>query len=106
MATLTHKRGDDLEWVVNLTESLVAADVTTWGIRCQVRQTDDTLVQELTITKTSPASGIFSISATDVQTASWTAGTYNVDIEFVDDNSIVFSTSTFSLTMVDDITHD
>ena len=105
MATLTHKQGDTLEWVITLTENDVAVDITSWSIRAQIRN-NDTLIASLTVTKTTAASGIFSVTATPAQTDSWTAGAHQCDIEFTDGSGEVFSTETFSVIVQEDISHD
>lgn len=105
MATITHKRGDTLEWVITLTDNEVAVDITSWTIRSQIRQ-GSTLTQALTITKTNAANGIFNITATAAQTSSWSVGSHSVDIEFSDASSVVFSTETFTLRLLEDISRD
>lgn len=104
MATFTHKKGDDLEWVINLTESGAVADVTSWTITCHVRQTDGTLIQSLTVTKTDPTNGVFSLTAADTDTVDWPLGDHNADIEFVDSTGAKFSTATFNVVVIQDIT--
>lgn len=103
---ITHKKGDDLEWVVNLTESLVPSNITAWSIRAHIRDSSDTLLQALTVTVTNAAGGVFSLTATDTQTATWAVGTYQIDIEFTNGAGLVFSTNTFDLNVVQDISHD
>lgn len=105
MAEITHKKGDTLEWVVTLTENAVAVNITNFTIRAQIRQ-KTTLIATLTTTVTDASGGIFSLTATAASTATWTTGTHSCDIEFTDDNSEVFSTQTFKLKLIDDITYD
>jgi len=105
MAEITHKKGDTLEWVITLTENAVAVDITNFTIKAQIRQTS-TLIATLTSTITDATNGIFSLTATATATASWTTGTHSCDVEFTDDNSEVFSTETFKLKLIDDITYD
>jgi len=104
MATLTHKRGDSLEWVFNYTENSIATDITTYTIACDVKQEDDTLIQALTVTKTDAANGVFSLTATAAQTASWPVGDHKADVEITDGSSNVFSSETFTVSLVKDIT--
>lgn len=104
MATITHKRGDTLEWVVTLTQNGSAVDITDWTITSQVRQ-DTTLVASLTVTKTNSANGEFSLTALASQTASWSLGSHSVDIEFIDGSGFVVSSQTFILALVRDITY-
>lgn len=105
MATITHKQGDTLDWVINLTEGGLAVDITSWSIRAQVRNAD-TLVAALTFTAIDAVNGQFRLSATAAQTDLWAAGNHSVDIEFTDASSIVFSTETFTLTILEDVSHD
>lgn len=104
MATITHKRGDTLEWVVTLTQNGSAVDITDWTITSQVRQ-DTTLVASLTVTKTNSANGEFSLTALASQTVSWSLGSHSVDIEFIDGSGFVVSSQTFILALVRDITY-
>ena len=105
MATITHKQGDTLDWVITLTDGGVAVDLTSWSIRAQIRS-GDTLIASLTVTVVSAATGLFRLSATPVQTDAWSAGQHSCDIEFVDDSSNVFSTETFTVTILEDVSHD
>jgi hypothetical protein len=105
MASVTHKQGDSFEWVVTLTENSVAVDITNYSIRAQIRA-NDTLIAALTVTKTNAAAGIFSVTATAAQTDTWSAGSHQCDIEFTDGLSEVFSTETFDVIILEDISHD
>jgi hypothetical protein len=105
MATINHKQGDTLDWVITLTEGGTAVDITSWTIRAQIRA-GDTLIASLTVTVVDAASGLFRLSATAGQTDSWSAGSHSCDVEFTDDNSIVFSTETFTVSILEDISHD
>jgi len=104
MATITHKQGDTLEWIVTLNEGGNPVDITSYTITAQIRS-NDTLIASLTVIKTNAVNGEFRMSATAVQTDSWSAGAHSCDIEFVDDLSNVFSTETFGVTILEDITH-
>lgn len=105
MATITHKQGDTLEWVIALTEGGSAVDISDWSIRAQIRQ-NDTLIATLTTTVTNSSGGVFSLSATKTATDSWAAGNHSCDIEFTDNTNDVFSTETFVVTIIEDISHD
>jgi|TARA_S200002703_G_scaffold80215_1_gene69142 hypothetical protein len=105
MAEITHKKGDTLEWVISLTENAAAVDISDFSIRAQIRQTS-TLIATLTTTITNASGGVFSLTATATNTASWTVGTHSCDIEFTDNSGDVFSTETFKLKLIDDITYD
>lgn len=104
MATITHKRGDTLEWVVTLTQDEVAVNITDWTITSQIRQ-GTTLTASLTVTKSDAPNGQFTLSATPAQTASWEVGSHSVDIEFINASGYVVSSQTFTLQLVRDITY-
>lgn len=103
--SLRHKQGDTFEWVVTLTDDAQPVDITSWGIRAHIRN-NDTLIAALTITKTDATGGVFTASATAAQTDTWTAGAHQCDIEFTDASSVVLSTDTFDVTILEDISHD
>jgi hypothetical protein len=105
MAKITHKQGDTLEWVITVTENSAAVDITDWSIRAQIRQ-NDTLISALTVTLTDSSNGVLVISATAAQTDSWSAGEHSCDIEFTDSSGEVFSTETFNVIVLEDISHD
>ena len=105
MATITHKQGDTLDWVITLTDGGTEVDVTSWTIRAQIRA-GDTLISSLTLTLVDAANGLFRLSATAAATDTWSAGNHSCDIEFTDDSSNVFSTETFTVVIVEDISHD
>jgi len=105
MATITHKQGDTLDWVVTLTEGGAAVDITSWTIRAHIRNSD-TLIDALTVTVIDAANGQIRLSATPAETDLYSAGTHECDIEFTDASSNVFSTETFAVVVVEDISHD
>jgi|DEB0MinimDraft_6_1074348.scaffolds.fasta_scaffold58930_2 hypothetical protein len=100
---LSHKRGDTLEFICTLSENSVVQDITSWTITCDLKR-EDVLTQELTVTKTDPTNGQFTISATAAQTANWQIGQHQADIEFIDTASFVVSTETFIVNVEKDIT--
>ena len=105
MATITHKQGDTLEWVISLTEGGSAVDISNWSIRAQIRQ-NDTLIATLTTTVTNASGGVFNLTATSTSTDTWAAGNHSCDTEFTDNTNDVFSTETFTVTIIEDISHD
>lgn len=105
MATFTHKQGDSFEWAITLYENDVTVDITLWSIRAQIRN-NDTLIASLTVTKTDAVNGEFALTATPAQTDSWSAGNHKCDIEFTDGSNEVFSTETFDVVVLEDISHD
>ena len=105
MAAVTVKQGDTLEWVVTVSEAGSGVDISAWSIRAQIRQ-GDTLIASLAVTQTEAGSGVLSLTATAAQTDSWSAGTHRCDIEFTDGDGDVFSTETFDVIVLEDISHD
>jgi hypothetical protein len=105
MAIITHKQGDTLEWVITLMDGEFPADISSWVIRAQVRS-GDTLIFNLTVTVVSAIMGQFRLSATAAETDVWPAGSLSCDVEFTDTDSNVFSTETFTITVLEDVTHD
>lgn len=104
MATITHKRGDTFELSATLENQGVAVDITNFTITSQVRQSDDALLQDLTVTKTDAAKGAFTLSATPAQTETWDVQPYDCDIEFIDGGGEVNSSNTFVISVLKDIT--
>ena len=105
MANITHKRWDTLEWVVTLTQNSVAVDITDWTIKSQIRDESSSLIYTFLVTKTDAGDGVFSISATAAQTATWPLGSLLIDIEFIDPTGYVISSQTFTMQIVRDITY-
>lgn len=106
MATFIHKRGDTFSLSSSVENEGVAVDITGWTIESQVRQSDDTLVQALTVTITDAVNGLFTISATALQTESWPIASLLCDIEFTEPSGEVNSTETFTISVQKDITRD
>lgn len=104
MATITHKRGDTFELSCTLENEGVAVDITNFTITSQIRATDDTLLQALTVTKTDSAAGAFTLTATAAQTEAWGPATYDADIEFIEGGGEVNSSQTFTIAVIKDIT--
>lgn len=102
MATITHKIGDTLDWVITLTEGGGPVDLTTWSILAQIRS-GATLVDQLTVTLTDAENGQFRLSATPAETELYTVGAFSCDIQFTDDSSDVFSTETFTVNVIADV---
>jgi len=105
MATINLKQGDTVDWVVTLNEGGAPVDITSWTIRAQIRS-GDTLIFTLTVTVIDASAGQFRLSATPAQSDLWAAGSHSCDIEFTDDSSNVFSTETFKVVVIEDISHD
>lgn len=106
MATITHKRGDTFELSATLENSGNAVDITNFTITSQVRDSDDALLQALTVTVTDAATGAFKVSATPTETETWDIKTYDCDIEFIEGSGEVNSSETFQINVIKDITRD
>lgn len=106
MATIIHKRGDTFELAATLENEGNAVDITNFTITAQVRESDDTLLQALTVTVTDAAAGAFTLSATPAQTETWKVQKYESDIEFIDGGGEVNSSETFIINVIKDITRD
>jgi hypothetical protein len=105
MASVTVKQGDTLEWIIAVTSNDVVLDLTGYAVRAQIRRSD-VLVASLTVTFTNPSAGIMNLTATAAQTDAWPAGTHKCDIEFTDLTGDVFSSDTFDVIVLEDISHD
>ena len=106
MTTITHKRGDTFELSCTLENQGVAVDITNFTITSQLRLSDDTLLQALTVTVTDAAAGAFTLGATATETEGWGIASYECDIEFVEPGNEVNSSETFVLNVIKDITRD
>lgn len=106
MATITHKRGDTFELSCTLENQGVPVDITNFTITSQLRLSDDTLLQALTVTVTDAAAGAFTLGATATETEGWGIASYECDIEFVEGSGEVNSSQTFTVNVLKDITRD
>ena len=110
MATITHKRGDSLELECKLVKDDVAIDITSFTITSQLRDSTDALIADnnfdgsLTITKTSPATGVFTITATATETSEWPLRKAICDVQFVEADGDTTSSETFNIDIVRDVT--
>lgn len=80
----TFKRGDDFSIPMNLTDPGNAdapVDITGWTITSQVRYAKE-LIDNLNVTVTDAANGLFTISLGYTDTASWPIRRLKCDIQF------------------------
>jgi len=110
MKQIKHKQGDTLLLTCTWTDpNGLVVDLTNYTITSKVKVVAGTLFEDtLTTDITSPASGIFILSATATDTALWpvTSGQYGrmfCDVQFSKD-SVVVSTETFEIVVLLDIT--
>lgn len=107
MATIYHKKGDTLSYSCSWKDSSGAAiNLTGYTLASQVRATS--FVDTLTVTVTDAVNGLFSLSATATQTATWpvTDGALSslfCDVQFTLGSTVV-STDTFQIIIAQDIT--
>jgi hypothetical protein len=104
MAIITHKRGDTFELTLTLENQGIAVDITLYTIACQIRDQDDLLIQDLTVTKIDPTNGVFTITATDTETSTWPLLKLDADVEFIEPDATVSSSETFNIQVNKDIT--
>lgn len=104
MSVVILKAGDTLSLAGTYTDSDGAAiSLTGYTIASSVRQSDGTLVENLTCTITVAASGTFSVSATATQTSDWPTESLSCDIEF-SVGGVVVHTDTFTIVVQEAIT--
>lgn len=104
MATINHKRGDTFELTCSLENGGNDVNITGWTVAAQLRQSDDTLVQSLTVTVTDAAAGEFTITAANTETDGWPIAALEVDVEFTETDGSVSSSDTFTINVIKDIT--
>jgi hypothetical protein len=104
MATISHKRGDTFELTCSLENQGNDVDMTGWSIAAQLRKTDDTLVQDMTVTVTDAAAGEFKITAADTETDDWPIENLEIDVQFTEVSGNISSSETFTIAVIKDIT--
>jgi hypothetical protein len=106
MTTLTHKRGDTFELVVNATLNGSPLNLVGWTIRSQLRDMSKNLIKEFDVTPINLSVGSFSLNASSDDTETWKPASYVCDIELIDTNDFVQSSDTISVKVVRDVTRD
>ena len=109
MTTITKKIGDSLNWTCEYKDaSGNPIDLTNIDIKSQARlqKDDDVVLFDLSIgsgiTITDAPNGLYTMLV--INTLSYTRDTFDVDIQFLDAQSIVLSTETFELKMIKGVT--
>jgi hypothetical protein len=86
---LTIARGIDFSETLVFSEDGTAMDLTGWSVFAEARKLPSNTVSfELGAAITTAASGIVTLTLTDVQTEALTAGVYGWDLVFEDDSGI------------------
>ena len=80
MAIVNHIKGDTFQFDFVISQGDTPEDLTSWSIASHLRESDTTLVQVLTVTVTSAASGEFSVSATASEAEAWPTGLLKTDV--------------------------
>lgn len=98
------KRGDTFIFYATLKNTSGAAiDLTGWAIKSQVRNANDSLMDEAVITVTSAVSGQYSIKISD--TSAWVPNEiYSMDIQYTDPADSIISTETLYIAIIKDQT--
>lgn len=102
----TFKRGDDFSIPMNLTDpsnSDAPIDITGWTIASQVRYAKE-LIDDLTVTITDAANGLFTISLGYAATAAWPVRKLKCDIQFDRPSDGRVSSDTFYIDVIEDQT--
>lgn len=96
------KRGDTFSFYANI-KDLDGKPITgaSEKLKCQVRDSLDNLKSELLITEELDTLGKYLFRATD--TSNWPITTLNMDIQF-NDEGIISSSETISVTVIKDVT--
>ena len=100
---IPHKQGDTFKLSCTYMVDGVAAALPD-GIRSQIRYCG-VLVVELDVDRVDPPNGRYDLSSSD-DTSEWPVDTLDQDIQYTTAAGDVFSTETFSVRVVRDVTHD
>ncbi len=110
---ITTTRGDTfaLTIAVKATAGGAASDLTGWTVAAQLRKpsrTNDrgTLIETLTVTIADPTTGVIVLSATAAQTALWTVGAAEFDVQLTRTaDGFVWSSAATAVLIQGDVTH-
>lgn len=110
---ITTTRGDSfaLTIAVKATAGGAASDLTGWTVAAQLRKPSRTndrgaLMEALTVTIADPTTGVIVLSATAAQTALWTVGAAEFDVQFTRTvDGFVWSSPVTAVTIRGDVTH-
>lgn len=110
---ITATRGDTfaLTIAVKVAAGGAASDLTGWTVAAQLRKpsrTNDrgTLIDTLTVTIADPTTGVIVLSATAAQTAMWTVGAAEFDVQLTRTvDGYVWSSAVTAVVIRGDVTH-
>lgn len=105
MITIPIKRGDTLLWTCTYTIDGKPAPLPE-NVRAQLRDKLGALVAELGVERTDPDNGQYTLGVAAGLTQAWPLVRLFGDIEYADADGRVQSTETFSVVVMQDITHD
>lgn len=107
-ASITIKRGDTYSQGGSWTndDDGSAHNLSGYTARAQLRDAADEIVGELTVTIDAGDDGTFEISATAEETEALPVGSYACDLEFTSAGGEVYSSPTFVVRVVADVTRD
>lgn len=103
-AVIQHKRGDTYRISVALTEDdgITPIDITGWEVRSHIRKRSR-LVCNLEYIPVDRINGKYELLCDD--TSDWLKGVLTSDIEYTDSNGGVFSTKTYEINCIEDVTY-
>lgn len=106
MRELLHKRGDTLAWGCAYTDDAgQPINLTGYSIASQIRHPNGTEIATLEVTIDDPRTqGTFLLGASEATTAGWLPGLYRCDVQFTSPGGEVYSTDTFNVRVVADVT--
>ena len=105
MQTIRIKRGDTLSLSCAALAAGVAVNLSTTTITSMVRSSAGVLILTPTVTVTDAAAGTFTVSATATVTKDLVPGSYVCDIQYSEAGGTVYSTETFGILVIADVTY-
>lgn len=110
---ITATRGDTfaLTIAVKVAAGGAASDLTGWTVASQLRKPSratarGTLIETLTVTIADPTTGVIALSATAAQTALWTVGAAEFDVQLTRTaDGFVWSSPVTAVVIRGDVTH-
>lgn len=105
MITMELTQGDTVLWGGGCAdEDGVAYDLTGYSLAAQLRGPDDALAGQFDCVVDPGTGGTFVVGASAIETQTWEPGLYRSQIEFTSAGGEVYSTETFLVRVVADVT--